>query len=191
MTAKAQRQKVLEGITIREAVLSDAPGIARVRVDTWRITYRGIVPDEHLDSLSYEEAAYAARMRLNSPAGDPTTFVAEAAAGEIIGFALACRERGGSPAYAGEVSAIYVLQAYQGRGVGRQLMCAAARNLRERGMASMLIWVLADNPSRAFYERLGGKRLGAQTVTIGGRELDEVAYGWDDVATLIGAAGTE
>ena len=39
---------------IREATLDDVPGIARVHVDTWRTTYPGIVPAEHLAGLSYE-----------------------------------------------------------------------------------------------------------------------------------------
>jgi hypothetical protein len=39
---------------IRRATLEDAAAIARVRVDTWRTAYRGIVPDEFLDNMSYE-----------------------------------------------------------------------------------------------------------------------------------------
>ena len=41
---------------IRPATLEDAPAIARVHVDTWRTTYAGIVPDEHLAKLSYERS---------------------------------------------------------------------------------------------------------------------------------------
>ena len=38
---------------VRSATPADANGIARVQVDTWRTTYGGIVPDAHLDALSY------------------------------------------------------------------------------------------------------------------------------------------
>lgn len=38
----------------RKAALEDAPGIANVHVDSWRSTYKGIVPDTYLASLSYE-----------------------------------------------------------------------------------------------------------------------------------------
>jgi hypothetical protein len=41
-------------LVIREAAPADAPGIARVHVDTWRTTYQGIVPDQFLARLSYE-----------------------------------------------------------------------------------------------------------------------------------------
>ena len=42
---------------IREAHQSDFIGIAKVRVDTWRVAYKGIVPDGFLDGLSYQNIA--------------------------------------------------------------------------------------------------------------------------------------
>jgi hypothetical protein len=39
---------------IRPAQMDDAFAMARVHVDTWRTSYVGIVPDEHLAGLSYE-----------------------------------------------------------------------------------------------------------------------------------------
>ncbi len=39
---------------IRKAELKDISGIAKVHVDSWRTTYKGIVPDSFLDNLSYE-----------------------------------------------------------------------------------------------------------------------------------------
>lgn len=48
----------------------------------------------------------------------------------------------------------------------------------------MLVWVLGDNPSRAFYETLGGRFLGEKDIEIGGVRLEEVAYGWTDIGRL-------
>jgi hypothetical protein len=48
-----------------------------------------------------------------------------------------------------------------------------------------LVWVLAENPSRRFYGRLGGRPVYEKTVIIGGVPLLEVGYGWQDVHTLI------
>lgn len=42
-------------IAVREARPSDAPGIARVHVDSWRTTYRGIMPADFLAGLSYDQ----------------------------------------------------------------------------------------------------------------------------------------
>jgi GNAT superfamily N-acetyltransferase len=49
------------------------------------------------------------------------------------------------------------LDAYQRQGLGRRLTAAAVNWLLQSGLSSMLVWVLADNPSRAFYGALGGR----------------------------------
>lgn len=40
---------------VREAQIADAEAIARAHVDTWRTAYQGLVPDEYLAWLSYEQ----------------------------------------------------------------------------------------------------------------------------------------
>ena len=40
--------------TIRLARVEDAPGITRVHINSWRTTYKGIVPDKVLANLSFE-----------------------------------------------------------------------------------------------------------------------------------------
>jgi hypothetical protein len=50
----------------------------------------------------------------------------------------------------------------------------------------MLVWVAAANPARRFYEALGGQQLRTRVATISGVDLEEVAYGWRDITSLIG-----
>ena len=181
---------------VREARPADVAAIARVHVDTWRTTYRGIVPDAHLDALSYEArerfwtyalGRIAAAVEAGETAGDARAaglFVAEAPGGEVVGFASCGREATGDPEYPGELYAIYVLDAWQGHGLGRRLAQAVADRLAAAGLRAMLVWVLADNPMRRFYEALGGRLVRRKQVEIGGVALDEVAYGWSDTAAL-------
>jgi ribosomal protein S18 acetylase RimI-like enzyme len=42
-------------LEIRIASKEDIKGVSRVYVDSWRTTYRGLVPDDYLDELSYED----------------------------------------------------------------------------------------------------------------------------------------
>jgi GNAT superfamily N-acetyltransferase len=112
-------------------------------------------------------------------------YVAEDERGKVIGFASGGPERSGNPRYTGELYAIYVLAQYQGQGVGRQLVIPLVHHLLQEGRRAMLLWVLAANPARTFYERLGGQAVYEQSVTIGGMPLLEVAYGWQDVQTLV------
>ena len=169
---------------IRPARPEDAAGIARVHVDSWRTTYRGLIPAAYLASLSYERREAMWRRRIQEAALTSMVFVAEGPAGEIVGFAAAGPERSGDPVYAGEVPAIYLLEAYQHRGIGRHLMRAVADHLAAHGMETMLLWVLAANPARQFYEALGGRPVRSHAIDIGGVTLDEIAYGWTDLAPL-------
>ncbi|WP_237565109.1 hypothetical protein [Parageobacillus thermoglucosidasius] len=44
--------------------------------------------------------------------------------------------------------------------------------------------MLADNPSRRFYERLGGMKIAERVADIGGKKLPEWRYGWKSVASF-------
>ncbi len=170
---------------IREATQSDVPAISRVHVDTWRTTYRGVVPDEHLANLSYERRANGWYQILNrAPEDGNFTYIAEDESGEIVGFANGGIERTGDPIYRGELTAIYIQQNYQGKGIGRGLVQVVAERLGRLGINSMLVWVLVDNPACQFYAALGGKLVHEKELMIGGKPLIEVAYGWVDTGNL-------
>jgi GNAT superfamily N-acetyltransferase len=101
-----------------------------------------------------------------------------------IGFASAGPNRGCEPAYPGELYAIFIRAEHQGRGIGRQLVAAVTHAFLREKVRSMLVWVLAANPFRAFYQRLGAQPLNTRKITLGGVELDEIACAWDDLALL-------
>ena len=169
---------------IREARLADTPLIAQVHVDTWRSAYRGIVPDVKLENLSYDRAEDVARQLIAGAQSKSFILVAETTY-EIVAFASGGPVRESEAPETGEVYAIYVLDRHQRKGVGRLLVKAAVRHLLAQGMRALLVWVLQDNPARAFYERLGGQLLGSKMVSIAGRDLEEVSYGWNDMAVIL------
>jgi L-amino acid N-acyltransferase YncA len=171
--------------TIRVARVEDAPGIGRVHVDSWRTTYKGIVSDEVLANLSYAQREQNAYQRLSNPPHKIYTYVAEDEQGQIVGFIVGGINRDTSSAYKSELYAIYTLQSVQGHGVGKRLTKALVKRLVEDELYSMLVWVLADNPSRGFYEALGGRYVSTKPIEIGGVILNEVSYGWEDIRVML------
>ncbi|MFC4713005.1 GNAT family N-acetyltransferase [Planococcus dechangensis] len=167
---------------IRKALPSDAKAIAKVHVDSWMTTYRNIVPDSYLDGLTY-----GAREQLwNENLKQCTVFVAETEAGEVIGFADCGNERSGAyPGIEGELYAIYILESYQGQNIGKRLMQAVSKELLDKGIQSMLVWVLKDNSFSGFYEKLGGKVINEKYITIAGKQIPELAYEWRDVRRIL------
>jgi ribosomal protein S18 acetylase RimI-like enzyme len=166
---------------IRKAVLTDAKGIARVHIDSWKTTYANIVPDEYLNSLVYEGRE---QFWINKiPTG--VVFVAENNEGEIVGFASGGIERSSKyNGFEGELYAIYILKEYQGYGIGRALVKPIIDEIKGMGLNSMLVLVLKDNISRLFYEALGGKTIDTVEVEIGGKKLFELVYGWEDISNI-------
>jgi len=175
-------------IHLRSATLEDVSGVAQVHVDGWRETYRGIVPDDFLAKLSLDRRKQQWTDVLSRPErGSFHVAVDPARQGGIVGFVNAGATRSPELAFSGELYAIYLLKAFQGQGLGAALFAASARDLLASGHRSMLLWVLTENPTVRFYEHLGGKRVATKLETIGGKELEEVAMGYDEQAlTTIG-----
>ncbi len=168
-------------VAIRPAKASDAPGIARVHVETWRTAYRGIVPQQYLDAL--DASARAERWQDEIAKGDSYLFVAEEA-DTVCGFIGGGIVRESIQGYDAEIYAIYVLAQAQQRGIGTRLASSLADTLVQRGFARLMVWVLADNPCRNFYTHLGGVAFSQKPIQIGDAQLVEVAYGWESIGKL-------
>lgn len=173
---------------VRVATPDDASAIERIRTDTWRDAYRGILPAAVLDRLGYD----ATRRRESMAAMAPDRFALLAEHdGEAVGFSYGGPSRVADPDHAGEVYAIYVLPSHQGHGHGAALFRASARECLARGWRGMLVWVLRENwPSRRFYERMGGRHLRDRDEDreIEGTIVTEAGYAWDDLTALASGA---
>lgn len=168
--------------SVRRAMVRDAEAIAEIMVRTWQSTYRGIVPDDFLNHLGDDLRGRTERWRAILSRPDPhATFVASGH-GALVGYVSGGPDRE-DPAL-GELYAIYVLGEAQHLGAGRALAHAMSAHLRRQGFSAMRVWVLSENPSRLFYERLGGIREREKEVEIGGRLLWETAYLWDPIDRL-------
>jgi GNAT superfamily N-acetyltransferase len=169
-------------VTIRAACSGDGEAIGRVYVETWRTTYAGMVPDNVL--IEMREAIQAARWSGVIERGRDLVKVAEDARLGVVGMAGGGRARRGS-GFAAEISTLYVLPDVQGAGVGRGLVAGMFRAFRGAGLNSAIIWVLAPNPARFFYEAIGGARVGEREERLWGADLPEIAYGWRDLGAAL------
>jgi ribosomal protein S18 acetylase RimI-like enzyme len=157
------------------AALDDAQAIAQVQVSTWQHTYRGILPQAFLESLDVERSAESWQAVI----GDKrrTTLVVDAPG--VVGFCTAGPSRGEHYGYRGEVEAIYILPAEQGRGHGTALIRATMRWLAERELEPVLVWALEANAAaHGFYESLGARRLDTRLLRIANALYPEVGFGW-------------
>jgi GNAT superfamily N-acetyltransferase len=168
-------------ISIREGTVADAQDIANVHVAAWKTTYHGIVPQAFLDSLDVHSRAEDWKDWLGRP--KIHVYVAEEGT-ELCGFVGGGALREPIEGFDAEVYAIYLLPSIKGRGIGKLLLQRLAETLRSNGFAQAAVWVLADNPSRGFYEHLGASQIAQKQIRIGDVDLLEIAYGWRDLQTI-------
>jgi GNAT superfamily N-acetyltransferase len=171
---------------VRPARPGDAAALARIYVAAWRDAYAGILPDAMLVGMSDVRHAAAWQHELAARDRHSETLVAEDDDG-VVGLVTVGPARRVSRAQleGGEIYRLYVAPERQGEGAGKMLLMASFDWLIARDVDAVIVWVLAENPSRFFYEAMGGTRLGEKADHVGGAKVREVAYGWTDlVATL-------
>src|SRR5512144_870129 len=174
-------------IRIRRAARRDAAAIARVHVETWQAAYAGLLPDSLLAGMSdVRQSAWWSRL-LADPGEARGVFVADDEERGVVGFGSCGPVRdppeglNETEVRVGEVYTLYVEPDFQNLGLGRRLLDALFRQLRADGCDTAVLWMLADNPTRFFYEGLGGRRVGERVDTMAGIDVEELAFAWRDL----------
>ncbi len=166
-------------LTVREAKEEDIKDIAKVHVDSWRTTYRGIVPADYLNSLNYKECEDKWKSR--SLKG---VFVVQDEIDPLFGFASFGTLRSEQRGYDGELYAIYLLEKRQRKGAGKALLAKGAEFLLHQGFSSMFVWVIKENPSIRFYQAYSPERVSEDIFEIAGERLEVAGFGWPDLSAL-------
>ena len=172
-------------MVVRPAALADAAAIAAVHQASWRTTYAGILPLAVIAREAGRKSEKVWRRRLAGERPGGATWIAERGAHGIVGFASCGEARAPMQGLDAEIYALYVLQAHQQRGVGRELVRACARHFVRQGLFGFYLWVLKANRARLFYEAMGGEEIAEKTEQLGKHDFAEVAYGWHDLTLLV------
>jgi ribosomal protein S18 acetylase RimI-like enzyme len=161
-------------IAVRRARVADAKALAEVFAQSWRYTYRAIIPHLHLETMIQRRGA---DWWLSSVRAGECVLVLEVG-GKIAGYATwgASRTRG---THQGEIYELYILPEYQGLGFGEHLFEACRHQLDQRKMKGLIVWALyANTPAIDFYWRRGGRPVGKTYDKIGGAKLEKIAFAW-------------
>jgi GNAT superfamily N-acetyltransferase len=177
-------------VRIRAADAADARTIARVHVQAWRESYRGLVPDPVIEALSVERNG--AMWTDILAAGDTSIVHVVERLGigsdepDLVGFGSAADARGSELGASGEIIAIYLLDRVKRCGIGRRLLSGLLAALAARNHRSAGLWVLVEHHgARRFYETLGA-RTGTQRIVTGGPvEMHEISYIWNDLSSFV------
>ena len=169
-------------IGIRMARSTDVDEIANIFVDSWQETYAGILPTTALSRMSRsDQKRHWARTVLQANSRNPV-FVASDADDNVYGFASAGPSREPTLPHDAEIYTLYIAPGFTGQGLGTALVEEVFRLFAKSTYRSMIIWALAENPSRYFYEAIGGKLVAERQHPVWGEAYREIAYGWSELA---------
>ena len=163
----------------RDAVPGDAMLISRLFAASWRVAYRGIVPQHYLDRLPDEYWLPSVRAWLMSGC-----FSAVLACEGDTAIGCVIFGRGRDEAYAdwGEIVSLYLLPEHMRRGIGTALMQRALAAMRTDGYSRFYLWAIEGNSAAdRFYHKLGF-RLTEEAVDykIGGGDVRDIRYVLED-----------
>lgn len=165
--------------TIRKANNEDVEKVAFINAESWQTTYRGIIAQPFLETITPEQQLPRAKRLVES--SELSCIVAEhKRTGEIAGFACFGKNREPKVDADCELQAIYLLEKYQGYGIGKMLFDFGVKELKENSKQSMTVSVFeANRKARAFYERQGAKKIPNDHVDLAGVRYVTSTYIWN------------
>lgn len=148
----------------RRAAPGDGMRIAATRQKCWDATYRGVYPDEVIDAFDYDWHADRDEVRIACP--DFHVYMVLDGP-DCVGYYAYGPAPGRYRDFPFVLMSLYLLPAYQGRGLGSAIFRSVCTHARALGFDRLYLECNPHNPgAMAFYRRLGG-HIGA---TDGGHE---------------------
>ena len=143
-------------------------GFGMVLYQAWEQTYRGLMPDSFLDKRNPEKLIENAKHYPDNK----LVAICDGNTVSAVCYNSVARDFA-SDGNTGEIVALYVLKEYQGYGIGKALLKAAAERLDGK---SITLFVLKGNENAmAFYKHMGFEFTGKEIYqTVDGGEIFEL-----------------
>lgn len=158
---------------IREAQVKDVESIVNININGWIETYRGIFPDEFLDSLNEKKIKNMenCKSRINE-------YIVCEIENKVVGFLKFGKNKKNYNEKYAEVYALYVDSKYKRMGIGRKLLEYSFNKLKD-SYDNVLISTLQENSANKFYKKCGGKQIDTCYFKLGNNEYKENLYLFD------------
>jgi len=171
-----------DSITIRNAVSSDVPQIAKVHVESWQRSFAGIAPAEFLQNMSVEkrEKVFEKRFEENGY----RMLVADDERHGVVGFIDFGKPDFDNFGYEARIYSFYFLPEFQRRGLGKKLFKACVKKVADDGYGSVCLDTLKLSPYRSFYDKRGGRVVAYDKHLLGKQMFETVIYGWNDLQKI-------
>lgn len=161
-------------IKVRKAVLNDIDSIVKIKINSWKETYKNILNDDFLNNMDYDENFKKFYKEIKNPDNVKQNYVITKN-DKVIGYTkFQILE---NSEYDSQIYAIYIDSKYKGKGYGTILLNYVKHLLKNCNCKNMILWCIYRNyPSRKFYLKKGGKEGKKIKSKIGNQNIYEISY---------------
>lgn len=165
----------MENIIIRNVKKEDIPNVVDININGWKIAYKGIIDDDFLNSINREEKIEKIKKDYKE-----NGFIVAELDKEVVGFCRYIDSNKFTQDISGidcELLALYVKPDFKYKGIGTKLFKFVTSEFKNKNKTKMILWCLKDNePSKMFYEKMGGEIVKEKIIKIGEKDYYEVGF---------------
>ena len=168
----------MKDIVIRNVREEDISTIADIQINGWKSAYIGIIDNSYL--LSIDKKEKISKLHKNYMQNG---FIVAEIDKVIVGF---CRYIGNNSFSLEiedadcEISALYVRPDLKYNGIGTKLFQYVVEEFKSQKKRKMILWCFKDNePSKRFYEKMGGTIIDEKQTILGGKYYAEVCFSYN------------
>ena len=141
-------------MSTRKATLADIDGLVDVHIASWKVAYKGLMPDEVLENISPVKRRENWDRNLRDSKSQTVIYEQDA---RVVGFASfgPSRDDDADNSLIAELMGLYVHPDAWRRGIGRTLWVQVEIALVTK-FKEVTVWLLRDNePAKEFYQAMG------------------------------------
>ncbi len=167
-------------LEIRKVLVGDLPKLAHIHLETWKSCYKGIIVQETLDNLQFQNSLRNMERTYN----DSEVFFYLASIHDIsVGFIIfSLKSRHENYEEYAEIPAIYILPEYHNAGIGKNLIKTAFQVYRELNVTKVMLCALKHNRDKDFYQKCGAVVTKEEEIMIGGNPYLIEIWVWENLS---------
>lgn len=162
-------------VIIRKVEFEDLESIVDLQFEGWREAYKNIIDKDTLDNLDRES-----KIKKRQKDYKENGFLVAEFNNQIVGYVRYVDNNSFSKEIEDidcELLALYVKANLKYNGIGTKLFNYVLDEFKEKNKTKMILWCLKENePSKKFYEKMGGKNTYERTINIGGKDYQEDGF---------------